>query len=157
MQTAIIGFGAFGNTLAQMLDHAGWIWWAHDPAHAETQPLPEALKGAEVIVMAVKEADLPQALDQIRPWIEEDALVLDCCARKVEPCAVLSRQLGPDLRHAGCHPRFGARSVAAGLPLEVTLCASGGAPGSLQQAEVFWEGLGCRVVVQSAELNDQAL
>jgi prephenate dehydrogenase len=157
MQTAIIGLGSFGSTLAGMLDHAGWAWLGHDPAHVETPPLNQALKGAEVIVMAVKEADLPLALEHIRPWIDEDALVLDCCARKVEPCAILARQLGPDHRHVGCHPRFGARSVAAGLPLEVTLCASGGAPGSLQKAEAFWEGLGCRVVIQTPELNDQTL
>ncbi len=157
MRTAIIGFGSFGSTLAQMLDRAGWAWAAHDPARETTSPLQQALQGAETIVMAVKEGDLSNALEQIRPWIEEDALVLDCCARKVGPCALLARQLGPDHRHAGCHPRFGARSLAAGLPLEVTLCASEGAPGSLQQAEAFWEGLGCRVVIQAAELNDQAL
>lgn len=120
-------------------------------------PLPEALHGADIVVLCVKEADLDAALEQARPHLPDEALVMDACARKVGPCALLQAALGHDHPHAGAHPRFGARSLELGLPLEVTLCSSGGAPGSMQRAQAFWEGLGCTTKVLAAEVNDQGL
>jgi prephenate dehydrogenase len=122
-----------------------------------TSTLPEAMDGAEVVVLCLREADLGGALEQLRPHLPDEALVVDVCARKSGPCSLLLAALGHDHPHAGCHPRFGARSLELGLPLEVTLCSSEGAAGSLHRAQDFWEGLGCTTVIQRPEVNDQGL
>jgi prephenate dehydrogenase len=157
MRVALLGFGGFGRALATLLDRAGRAWRCVDPRAAESLSLPEALRGADVVGVCVKEADLAAALEHARPHLSDEALVMDVCARKAGPCATLLEVLGHDQPHAGSHPRFGARSLELGLPLEVTLCSSGGAPGSLQRAQAFWEGLGCSVRILRPEVNDQGL
>lgn len=157
MRVALLGYGSFGRTLGGLMEGAGMTFRIHDPAYAESLPLPETLEGAEVLVAAVKEQDLGQALDLALPFLPEGTLVMDTCARKTAPCDLMARFLGPQRYHAGTHPRFGARSLELGLPLAVTLCPSGGRSGSLLRARTFWEALGCEVEEGSAEGNDAVL
>lgn len=158
-QIGIIGLGQFGRlAAAHLAPHLEVV--AYDPvlpdeyiARVRFGSLADAA-ACEFVLVAVPVQALRDSLNEIGPYLQTGACVLDVCSVKTAPMHWLQEDLPPDVDYLGTHPLFGPRS--AGSDLEghrVVLC-----PGRGQRVECvaeFLRMLGLYVIVTDAETHDR--
>lgn len=163
MHIGILGFGRFGKALGALLQEAGYTYGAWDPSveipvEDRAASPRELVDQSEILVLAVPIRALGPLLQELRPYLRPDQLVLDVGSVKVGPCALLEEQLGAVIPHAGTHPLFGPVSLArAERPLRVVLCASPHHPAGADRVEALFHWLGCEVLRQSPEDHDRVM
>jgi len=160
MTFAILGYGRFGRAFGELLAQAGIPFKAYDPG-VEIAPdlkaasVAEAVQSARWIVLAMPVARLESVLQEIRPFLDPQQIVIDVCSVKVGPCALLDRWLGP-IPHAGTHPLFGPLSLSrAEHPLRVVICASPLHPSVAVQVRALFQKLGCVCLDEDPESHDR--
>lgn len=158
-QIGIIGLGQFGSfAAAHLAPYLDVI--AYDPvlpeesiARVQLGSLADAA-ACEFVLVAVPVQALQDTLNEIGPYLQTGACVLDVCSVKTAPMQWLEEELPPDVDYLGTHPLFGPRSAGSDLEgHQVVLC-----PGRGQHAECvaeFLRTLGLYVIITDAETHDR--
>jgi prephenate dehydrogenase len=162
-QVAIVGYGRFGRALGSLLEAAGLGYRALDPvadipeAH-RAGSFQELLTGAELVVVAVPVPRMHAVLENLRPFLRPEQLVLDVGSVKVKPVHALAEVLGTQVPWVGTHPLFGPLSLAmAERPLRVVVCPNPLHPDAARRARRFFERLGCEIIEQTPEGHDRIM
>jgi prephenate dehydrogenase len=114
---AVVGLGLIGGSLLQGLAHGGHsvVGTDVDPAtiaaavHFGAEVAGDtasAVRGADLVVLAVPLPDLPTALRHVAPHLEPHAVLTDVGTLK-SPVHALVRELAPGARFIGGHPLAG--------------------------------------------------
>ncbi|MEO8959592.1 MAG: prephenate dehydrogenase/arogenate dehydrogenase family protein [Rudaea sp.] len=125
----MIGHGRFGAALMTLLAAHGHRCLAWDSASAvpEAQGVADLdglLARSDLIVIAVPVAVFETVLEELRPRLGPQHLVMDVCSVKQGPCALMDKLLGDAVPHIGCHPLFGPLSIARAEALRTVLSPS---------------------------------
>ncbi|MGZ3217561.1 prephenate dehydrogenase/arogenate dehydrogenase family protein [Paracoccus sp. T5] len=127
----IVGFGAFGKLLAQLLAPMGsiFIYDRRPDVIAEVEGTDFQLVShpreicSGIVIMAVPLQGLKDCLVEIGPHLGAGQVVIDVCSVKEEPARLMQELLPPDVEIIACHPMFGPASAANGIEgLQVVLC-----------------------------------
>jgi prephenate dehydrogenase len=177
---AVIGLGAIGGSLAWQARRAGisrvvgyspapaeGVQALKDSAITEIADSPErAVRGAELVVLAVPLRATIELLPRMAPLLEPRAVLTDVCSVK-RPVMAAAVDAGLGDRFAGCHPLAGthASGFAAARPdrlrgCVVYVCQSGTPRGDRPARAVmgFWEGvLEASPVLIDPEAHDRQL
>jgi prephenate dehydrogenase len=126
----IVGFGRFGKLAARYLavdfpvrvyDPAAAI---QDVASIGAEPVSlEAASRCKIVILAVPISCLQRVLDQVRPHLAPDGLVVDVCSVKEYPVRWMQELLPPSVSILATHPMFGPDSAAESLQgRKIVLC-----------------------------------
>ncbi|HEX7338877.1 MAG TPA: prephenate dehydrogenase/arogenate dehydrogenase family protein [Rhodanobacteraceae bacterium] len=160
---AILGFGRFGQAFCGLLRQAGYPVRVYDPAADVPADVAAASPAAAVaeagwVILAMPVAFMRQALQELRPLLRADQVVMDVGSVKQEPEQWRAEILGDAFAHIGAHPLFGPISLARGdRPRRVVLCVSHDHPDVLPRAKALFESLDCDVVERTPAEHDQAM
>lgn len=126
----IVGFGRFGKLAARYLagdfpvrvyDPAAAI---QDVASVGAEPVSlEAASRCKVLILAVPISCLQRVLDQVRPHLTPDGLVVDVCSVKEYPVQWMQEILPSTVAILATHPMFGPDSAVESLQgRKIVLC-----------------------------------
>lgn len=158
----IIGFGAFGKLLAQLLAPMGSIFiYDHRPkVSAEVAGTgfhlishPREIR-SRIVIMAVPLQELTDSLLEVGPHLGAGQVVMDVCSVKEEPARLMQELLPQDVEIIACHPMFGPASAANGIAgLQVVLCPLRGK--TWRRIAAILRTLQLTVSVMTAEEHDR--
>ncbi|MDN5364002.1 MAG: prephenate dehydrogenase [Eubacteriales bacterium] len=179
-RAAIIGTGLMGGSLGMALIERRLVGevvgYDRDPAvmaeavaagaiHRSAPSPVEAVKEADLVIIAVPVGTVIPVLTAIAPRLETGALVTDVASTKREIMAAATRLLPPGVFFAGGHPMTG--SELAGIRgadpylyenAVYVICPGPGLPASLREKfERLVAALGARPVVVDPEAHDRAV
>jgi prephenate dehydrogenase len=160
---AILGYGRFGQALAQLAQEAGLTTVAYDPAGGVPDDLAVASPGhlaarAQQVVLAVPTEQTRNALWSLEAHLTPEHLVIDVGSVKHGAVQALNEVLGQRVPWVATHPLFGSSSVALGeRPLLAVVCPNGSHPQAAGRARKFYERIGCVVAEQDAAEHDRAM
>jgi prephenate dehydrogenase len=163
VRVAILGHGRFGRALGGLLSDAELPYRALDPANPPAEnvranSIAELVDGAELIVVAVPVPAIGRAVEQLRPALNPQQLVIDVGSVKLGPDAALRKALGSAIPWAATHPLFGPASLARGeRPLRVVVCPNELHPDSASRAAAFYQRIGCEVMQLDPDSHDRAM
>lgn len=114
---AVVGLGLIGGSLLQGLAHGGHSVVGADidaatiaaAVHSGAEVARDtasAVRGADLVVLAVPLPDLPETIRQVAPHLEPHAILTDVGTLK-SPVHALIRELAPAARFIGGHPLAG--------------------------------------------------
>lgn len=115
---SIIGFGRFGQLWAQALSSFGMVRvynkqspiTTHDNAKIQTATLAEAAQ-ADIIFLCVPISQFEQCCQDIKPLLNPNSLIVDCCSVKIYPVQIMQKIFTDTQSIIGTHPLFGPDSV----------------------------------------------
>lgn len=119
----IIGFGAFGKLLAQLLAPLCRVFIYECRADTRDEirragfhPLdhPGAIRG-DIIILAVPLQRMQDSLAEIAAHLRAGQIVLDVCSVKEKPALLMQALLPQHVEIIACHPMFGPASAASGI------------------------------------------
>lgn len=159
----IIGFGAFGHLLAEILS-----------SHVETvlvndkQAIKTSIKGvtvsdfqtvasAPLVIIATDLSGIEPVCTQLKPYVSSQTIVMDICSVKEKPQEILQRVLGDACRVVATHPLFGPQSVEenGGVKgLAMAVCPNGRDP-LPEIHELFKHKIGLKMLSMTAEDHDK--
>jgi prephenate dehydrogenase len=157
----LMGFGAFGQLIAQHLRHHVRMV-IHDPGAGEdcldlglTFGTAAEVGNCDMVILAVPVTALTEAISQLRPHLRQGAIVADVGSVKTGPARVMMEQLPSDVEILGTHPLFGPQSARNGLAgHKITLCPIRGT--SFRRiAAVLRRVFGLKVFVTTPEEHDR--
>lgn len=160
MPVGIIGFGAFGQLMAEHLRAYAPIL-AHDiaPDAARAEALGVALVPFEtaaacpVVILAVPVSEMRGVASRLAPHLIPGALVLDVGSVKVEPAAIMLETLPDHVEIVATHPLFGPVSARAGLRgARIAICPL---RGRRFRVAAFCRRLGLDVIMTTPEQHDR--
>lgn len=178
---AIIGVGLIGGSLARALREAGAVGevvGAGRSAEHLQQALDlgvidqaavnagDAVRGADMVVLALPMGSMEGALRQIAPWLEEDAVVTDVGSVKGSIVTAGRTALGARFaRFVPGHPIAGLEKsgVAAATPAlfrgrRVVLTPTGETQiDAVEQVSTMWQTAGADVSMMGAAQHDEIL
>lgn len=127
----IIGFGAFGKLLANLLAPIGpiFIYDQRPDVRGEVEGTgfhlvshPQEICSG-IIILAVPLQGLRDCLLEISPHLHPGQIIMDVCSVKEEPARLMQELLPPDVEIIACHPMFGPASAVNGVEgSQVVLC-----------------------------------
>jgi prephenate dehydrogenase len=162
-RVALIGFGRFGGSFADMVQAAGIEVRAHDPQRDVPAPLRAAdvsslVRGAELVVFAVPVPAFEKALVGMLPHLSSRHLVIDVGSVKLGPERVMDRHLGGRIPWVATHPLFGPTSIARqDAPLDVVVCPNPQHPSAVDVVTSFYRDIGCNVTRKQSEEHDRTM
>jgi prephenate dehydrogenase len=155
---AIIGFGRFGELLANILKAHGEVHIISLSGHSGEFPLInyEELSGMDWVIPAVPISALEETLKKAAPHLRAGALLMDVCSVKVYPCQWLQESVPANVELMGTHPMFGPDSAKNGLKgLQMVLCPLRVSPETYESVRSLFAGLGLTIVETSPEEHDR--
>jgi len=173
----IVGLGLIGGSLGLALrgTNQGWEVVGHNRSHeaagrakkrgavdrAEWN-LPNALEGAEVVVLAVAPAAVEKVLGDIAPHLTPGTIVTDVTSTKVDVLAWAERILPSGIHFVGGHPMAGKETAGidaadANLFRRATWCilpGAGCAPDAVSRVEEIVRAVGATPYFLDASEHD---
>lgn len=162
-QIGIIGFGRFGQLLANLLKPDFTVRIVESDGEKQTTAKKQgfeivslaALKDADTIWLAVPISEIESVLKRLAPIISKSQTVMDVCSVKVYP-ARLMRQYLTNCQTIATHPVFGPDSTKQGLDgLKMALCPLAADKQTVQFWQDFWKGKGIEVIQTAPEKHDR--
>lgn len=162
-KVAIIGFGRFGELLAQLCaekfdvviieNNAEKVAAAKQLGYT-VKPF-ESISDCELIFLAVPISGLEETLRKLAPLVNANHVVIDLCSVKVYPVELMKRHL-KNAQIIATHPMFGPDSAKKGLAgLRVALCPIRADEENIQLVSEFWQSHGTIVTETTPEAHDQ--
>lgn len=150
--TIIGANGAMGKFFKNRLQQAGLEVLSLDkPLPAEL--LASCLPGSDLVLLAIPAQALPPVLEQIRPYLKQDAILADICSVKTKPLELmLGSHPGPVV---GSHPLFGPDPEPE-TSLRTAL-VQGRSQSALLQMQDLMQDIGLQTFFCSAKEHDRAL
>lgn len=156
----IIGFGAFGQLMAEHLA-AYFPILAYDiaPGDARADVLGvtmvpfEAAASCPVVILAVPVSEMRGVATRLAPHLAPGALVLDVGSVKVEPAAIMLETLPDHVDIVATHPLFGPVSARQGIcGARIAICPL---RGRRFRVAAFCRKLGLDVIITTPEEHDR--
>ena len=155
----IIGFGAFGQLIAQHLAPYFDIS-AYDPMPVVAGTKMTGLAHAaacEIVVLAVPVAALRETVLAILPYISAGTLVLDVGSVKIQTATIMRELIPAHIDVVATHPLFGPQSAQHGLAgLKIALCPVHGGRHA-EVAQFLQAKLGLEVTITTPQDHDRDL
>lgn len=155
---AIIGFGRFGELLANILKDHGEVHVISQGGHSGAFPLigKEQLREMDWIIPAVPISALEHTLEDIASELKPGALVMDVCSVKVKPCEWLLEYVPVEVEIIGSHPMFGPDSAKNGLKgLQVVLCPLRASKQTIDEVCGIFKMLELKIIETTADEHDR--
>lgn len=156
---AIIGFGRFGQLLAEILRPAGNIFIVSRrkiSSKGVRQIGLEGLAEMDWVIPAVPISALEATLREINPCLKPGSLVLDVSSVKVWPCRWLKKNIRKDVEIIGTHPMFGPDSAKNGLRgLQLVICPLRQSAKTLQSVKKTFSRMGLKIIETAPEEHDR--
>ncbi len=162
-RVGVLGYGRFGSALCDLLEEAAFPVAAWDPlvevpANRSLGGVRDVVEGSRFLLLATPVEAQRSTLENIRPLLTPNQVVLDVGSVKVLPERWMAEVLGDEIPWIATHPLFGPDSLARGeRPLRVVVVPSTRHPAALQAVLAFFARLGCTVIQQEAEAHDRAM
>jgi prephenate dehydrogenase len=157
---AIIGFGAFGQLIAEHLcPHFRILVFDPAPDLARAEELGvslvsfEAASECPIVVLAVPVSQMRIVVADLARRLKPGTLVIDVGSVKVEPAAIMDELLPGDIEVVATHPLFGPQSARNGINgLRIAICPIRGRRFRLA---AFCRKLGLDVIMTTPEEHDR--
>lgn len=161
-QIGIIGFGAFGQLIAQHLrPHCQILAFDinADAGKAEAFGVSivpfEIVASCPVIVLSVPVGQMRKVVADLAPLLNPGTLVLDVGSVKVEPAGIMDMLLPGDVDVVATHPLFGPQSACDGIGgLRIAICPI---RGRRFRVAAFCRKLGLDVIMTTPEEHDREI
>lgn len=162
-KVAIIGFGRFGELLANLSKGIFDIYVIEsDLARQEVAENSgfkllslESVAEVEFIFLAVPISQIEYTIERLSSVVDEQHTVIDLCSVKVYPAQLMQQYLTKSALLA-THPMFGPDSAKNGLEgLQVAFCPLRIEASQMQVIKDFWEKLGAIVTETTPEQHDK--
>jgi prephenate dehydrogenase len=173
---AVIGLGLLGGSVALAARERGLVGRVvgagrrREPLEAarrrgvvdEVAAAPDAVAGADLVVLGTPVEGMPGVLREIAPRLAEGAIVTDVGSVKGTLADVLAGLLPRGVHYVGSHPMAGSHlrgveharaDLFEGATVAVAV-RSGDDPAAVARVEGFWAGLGARVVRRDPAAHD---
>jgi prephenate dehydrogenase len=113
----IIGFGSFGQFLAEKLEP--YVNVKISSRNPSTVPLRwkstlNEIASCDYIIPAIPLDSYKSVLSELKPNLQPNAVIVDVCSVKIIPCSIISEVL-PNAKLVATHPLFGPESAAKSL------------------------------------------
>ncbi len=161
----IVGFGRFGKLAARYLA-VDFPVRIYDPVAAiqevasigaESVSL-EAASRCKVVILAVPISCLQRVLDQVRPHLMPDGLVVDVCSVKEYPVQWMQELLPSSVAILATHPMFGPDSAAESMQgRKIVLCPVRIAPVSYKAVQSYLIARGLAVIETTPSEHDRQI
>lgn len=162
MRFGIIGYGAFGKLVADVLADFGEVLVfsksqkeIYSPAKAASF---EEAASCDVVVLAVGLNALEEVCQSLSGLVKNKTVVADVSSVKVKPIEIMRKTLGGKCRLIATHPLFGPQTVKDGS-LEgesIVVCKVEGNDDK-KAVEFFSNKLKLKVIEMSAEAHDKEI
>ncbi len=162
---AIIGFGRFGQMMAEAL-RPHFDVYAYNPrdksgiAKSIGVKYEKSLAGAagkDIVVLAMPISSLEEVLEGIAPHLKTGALVLDVCSVKVNPVALMKKILPETVDIIATHPLFGPDSAETIRGRKIMLFPVRTSRHRIGDVERFLKKLGLVTYVMTPEEHDRQM
>jgi prephenate dehydrogenase len=164
MTFGIIGYGAFGKLLADVLSEHGEVYvYSHNMKEAPKNAKfvlasfeDVALK--DIVILAVNLENLDKTSKKLHEFVSEDTVVMDVCSVKSEPLKILQKNLGRHKKILATHPLFGPQTAKDGTVAgkNIVVCPPD-FEGKDEIIEFFKNELELNVIQMSAEEHDKEM
>lgn len=160
---AIIGYGRFGELLAQLSQKTFTIYVVEADQNRAKKALDAGhkvlsfneLNQVDYVFLAVPISTIETVLKKIAPIVNKKQVVIDLCSVKVYPVKLMKKYL-PHSQILATHPMFGPDSAKEGLSgLQIAFCPITVNPDNQKVIQEFWESLGVTVAYTTPEEHDQ--
>lgn len=160
MPVGVIGFGAFGQLMAEHLG-AYFPILAYDIAPDATRASAlgatmasfEAAASCKVVILAVPVSEMRGVAMRLAPLLTPGALVLDVGSVKVEPASIMLDTLPDHVEIVATHPLFGPVSARQGIRgARIAICPL---RGRRFRVAAFCRRLGLEVILTTPEQHDR--
>lgn len=164
MRFGIIGFGRFGRLWANEIAPFARVLVFDkvsskaSSGHAVQMVSMQEATQTEVLFLMVPISEFAETCRQIKPFLHESTLVVDCCSVKMYPVEVMRSVFSPKQSWLATHPLFGPDSTAKNGGLagqKIVFCESQARSTVLAQLREICEKMGLRVIQTSAEAHDR--
>jgi len=121
----------------------------------------QAVRGADLVVLATPLAAMPEVVARIAPALAEGALVTDVGSVKGPLAETLPGLLPPGARYLGSHPMAGSHESgfehARAELFDGSVCIVTADPGAagVERLAAFWSRLGARIVLREPGAHDE--
>ncbi|MFT7484907.1 MAG: prephenate dehydrogenase [Candidatus Paceibacteria bacterium] len=159
----LLGFGRFGEALADLALAADWGVRAFDPRGGVPDELAvnsvqELVAQPGLVLLAVPMESFRSVLEELRPLLNRSHTVVDVCSVKHAARAAMGELLGEEIPWVCSHPLFGPMSLELGeRPLRVVLCPDTPHGDALERARTFYEAIGCVTTEQNSVDHDRSM
>lgn len=155
----IIGFGAFGQLAAKMLEQQTNIVVTDlvdrskeaKKIGVEFVTLDKAA-ACDTLIIATPISSMSSVLDSIIPHLQKGALVLDVCSVKKKPADLMLEKLPKDVEIIATHPLFGPQSTNTGK--NIVICPIRVKEQTLLKVLDFLNTEGLKVITCTPEEHD---
>jgi len=155
---AIIGFGRFGELLANILKEHGQVHIISQSGQSGPFPLIDKKQLSEMdwVIPAVPISALENTLKEIASELKSGALVMDVCSVKVKPCEWLEKYVPVGVEVIGSHPMFGPDSAKNGLTgLQIVLCPIKASEETIAEVKKVFDELKLKIIETTPEEHDR--
>lgn len=156
-EIGLIGCGNFGRFILPYLRKFGRVS-VYDPKYnvPEFRRL-EEVASRDLVVLSVPSQNLEELLKEAKDYIKKDAIVVDVCSVKVNPCKLMEKYLPETIEIIGTHPLFGPQSGKNGIHgLKMVLCPI--RTNRIKNVSSFLEtSFGLNVLITSPEDHDRQM
>jgi prephenate dehydrogenase len=117
MDIGLIGYGAFGNFLANVLVKYGNVYVYSKRDIAKTLPNRiiqsslEEVAACKVIIIASSLSEMPSICEQLSRLVKLESVVMDVCSVKIKPVEIMKKHLSGKCQLVATHPLFGPQTV----------------------------------------------
>lgn len=163
-ELGFIGFGSFGKFIMPYLTpYFSVVVYDKRDVSEECKSLKisqvnlKEVAAKEIIVLAVPVQFLETVIQEIVPFLQEKALIIDVSSVKVKPMLLMEKYFPKTVQIVGTHPLFGPQSGKNGIQgLNCVLC-----PVRTNHTEIirkfFSNSLKLNVLERSPELHDRQM
>lgn len=166
MQFGIVGYGRFGQLWAQSLLPFGEVivYEKNTSTHTENNAVKittlEEVAKADVVFLLVPISEFERSCEQIKPFLGEKTLLVDCCSVKIYPAQLMQKIFAPTQPLLATHPLFGPDSVKKSAGLfghKIAVCPVQCEPSVQQEMETLFKNMGLHVFVTTADMHDKEM
>ena len=166
MKFGIVGFGRFGKLWAKALSAFGSVMVcekAFNPQTVEDQveivDLQQVAQ-AEILFLLVPISEFESCCQQIKPFLNPNTVVVDCCSVKVHPVAVMQKTFAADQPIIATHPLFGPDSVQKSGGLKdhkIVLCPVRCSDQQQTTLENIFNEMGLKTLLSTPDEHDKQM
>ena len=155
---SIIGFGSFGAFLAEKLnDHLEVKVYSHSGKPNQWATTLEDAAKADYLILSVPLETYRKVLEEIKPLLRPDTVIVDVCSVKEEPARIIQEIL-PLQPRVMTHPLFGPESASDTLVGHtIVLCTDQSTNGSYADIKRFCERLELKIIELTSEEHDREI
>jgi len=166
MKFGIVGYGRFGQLWAKALLPFGEV-----VAYEKNLSTPtgndaikmgklEEVAQADIVFLLTPISEFERSCEQIKPFLNEKTLVMDCCSVKTYPVTIMQKVFSTTQPLLATHPLFGPDSAKRSTGLsghKIAVCPVQCSIEQQQQMETLFSNMGLQVFVTTPDEHDREM